>query len=203
MEYISELADCAKIERALILALALADILVKSGERVGIPTLAAPQASRNIIEKLALALSRATEETGSLLSGSITPPGPRDSIVLFSDFLSPINELHQTISRLSERGARGLLVMVLDPVEELFPFSGQSILYEEETGLSLRIGDASSWRDEYLNQLTSFRNALQQIARDHGWLLVPHHTDRPASEVMLKLLTLLGDDSHDHSWRAG
>ena len=42
-----------KLDRALVIAFALAEVLVEGGERVGIPGLMRPSASRNIIEKMA------------------------------------------------------------------------------------------------------------------------------------------------------
>src|SRR2546430_8242486 len=56
MAFASHLARDSKLERALIVAFALAELLVEGGERVGIPGLMAPSASRNIIDKIAQAI---------------------------------------------------------------------------------------------------------------------------------------------------
>src|SRR5471032_3474535 len=53
MEFASPLVWETKRDRALVLAFALGEVLVEGGERVGIPGLMRPSASRNIIEKLA------------------------------------------------------------------------------------------------------------------------------------------------------
>src|SRR5471032_1045938 len=53
MVFASALVWETKLDRALVIALALAEVLVEGGERVGIPGLMRPSASRNIIEKLA------------------------------------------------------------------------------------------------------------------------------------------------------
>src|SRR5436189_2864702 len=47
MAFASHLARDSKLERSLIVAFALAEILVEGGERVGIPGLMSPTASRN------------------------------------------------------------------------------------------------------------------------------------------------------------
>src|SRR5690606_16309845 len=53
MDFVSSLSRDSKLERALVLAFALADVLVQGGERVGIPGLTRPSANRNIIEGMA------------------------------------------------------------------------------------------------------------------------------------------------------
>src|SRR6186997_942358 len=50
MAFASPLVSETKFDRALIIAFALAEILVEGGERVGIPGLLRPSASRNVVE---------------------------------------------------------------------------------------------------------------------------------------------------------
>src|SRR5579862_133794 len=56
MAFASKDARDSKLERALIVAFALAELLVDGGERVGIPGLVSPTASRSIIDKMAQAM---------------------------------------------------------------------------------------------------------------------------------------------------
>src|ERR1700744_5518302 len=51
MVFVSELAQETKLYRALVVAFALAEVLIDGGERVGIPGLMRPSASRNAVEK--------------------------------------------------------------------------------------------------------------------------------------------------------
>src|SRR5215213_10536860 len=53
MGFASDLAQAPKIERALVLGLALADAFMEGGERVGLLGLMPPRASRQIVEKVA------------------------------------------------------------------------------------------------------------------------------------------------------
>ena len=55
MGFASELAQTSKIERALVLGLALADTFVEGGERVGLLGLTHASATRGIVETLAQA----------------------------------------------------------------------------------------------------------------------------------------------------
>src|SRR5690606_17294874 len=56
MAFASKGAHESKLERALVVTFALAELLVAGGERVGIPGLMNPSASRNIIDRMAQAM---------------------------------------------------------------------------------------------------------------------------------------------------
>src|SRR5947208_9645677 len=56
MAFASREARDSKLERSLIVAFALAELLVAGGERVGIPGLMNPTASRSVIDKMAQAM---------------------------------------------------------------------------------------------------------------------------------------------------
>jgi uncharacterized protein (DUF58 family) len=191
MAYSSDLAQCPKIERALVLGLALADAFVEAGERVGLIGLLPPRASRRIVETFAEAI--AADRGG--LDDDLPPEAPltgQDEALLVSDFLTPIEALAPRIESLSSRGARGHLLMIADPVEETFPFAGQAVLEDVEGGGRLRVGDAAAWGASYRARLEAHRGALADLARRRGWTLTLHRTDRPASEAALRVLTLVG-----------
>src|SRR4029077_9163922 len=56
MAFASKDARDSKLERSLIVAFALAELLGAGGERVGIPGLMSPTASRSVIDKIAQAM---------------------------------------------------------------------------------------------------------------------------------------------------
>ena len=60
MAYVSSLARHSKLDRALVLGLAAADLLVRGGERVGLLDLTRPIASRAVVDRLAQALASAS-----------------------------------------------------------------------------------------------------------------------------------------------
>jgi uncharacterized protein (DUF58 family) len=190
MGYVSDLAQAPKSERALVLGLALSDALVDAGERIGLLGLMPPRATHQIAEKIAEAL---VADRWSL-DEDLPPRAPvatLDEAILISDFLSPTREIAAVVEGISGRGARGHLVMIVDPVEETFPFQGQAILHDLEAGLRLRIGDAGSWGSAYRERIARHRAEIQDIVRRRGWTLTIHRTDRPASEAALRLMTLV------------
>src|SRR3954453_10061740 len=62
MLFSSPLAQEPKLDRALVITFALAEILVRAGERVGMPNLLRPTGSRNVLDKIANAIIHDTEE---------------------------------------------------------------------------------------------------------------------------------------------
>ncbi|NNM71010.1 DUF58 domain-containing protein [Enterovirga aerilata] len=190
MAFRSDLAETPKIERAFVLGLALADTLVEAGERVGLLGLKQPTASRRVAEGFAQTFAARERDLDDDLPPA-TPIGRLDEAVIVSDFLSPLPELRRRVEAISSRGARGHLVMIVDPVEETFPFGGQAVLEEPEAGLRLRIGDAASWGASYRRRMAAHRGAIAELARARGWSVTIHHTDKPATQPALRVLTLV------------
>src|SRR5579862_2866051 len=89
MAFASQLALASKIERAVVLGLAAADLLVRGGERVGLIGLTRPLATRGVIERFAEAIAQDERLTGP---GAPLPPhvpvSARSKVLLISDFLS-------------------------------------------------------------------------------------------------------------------
>ena len=198
MRYASELAREPKIDRALVLGLACADLLVRGGERVGFSGLTRPLATRGIVERLAEALL--SEETRSPAQAAAELPpaavlGARAQAVVISDFLSPPDEIAGVIEAMSGRGALGHMVMIADPVEETFPFAGHTEFLDVDSSARLRVGDAATFRADYISRLARHRDALRALCRKHGWSFAIHRTDRPAAEALLALRVRLENAS--------
>ncbi|KAB1074846.1 DUF58 domain-containing protein [Methylobacterium planeticum] len=190
MGFASDLAQAPKVERALVLGLALADTLVEGGERTGLLGLTRPTASRRIVETMAQALIG--DAAG--LESDLPPraaPGRFDEAILISDFLTPLAAVEGAVRNLAGQGTRGHLAVIVDPVEETFPFAGQAVLHDLESRLSLDVGDAAAWGEAYRTRIAAHRAGLAEITRGRGWTLTVHRTDRPASEAALRLLTLV------------
>src|SRR6201994_4121441 len=81
MAFASGLGAESKLDRALVVAFALAEILVQGGERVGVPGLLRPTASRNVIEKMAEAFLHDTQERAGP-PPSFPPPPPARAVVV-------------------------------------------------------------------------------------------------------------------------
>jgi uncharacterized protein (DUF58 family) len=179
-----------KLDRTLVVAFALAEILVEGGERIGIPGLLRPTASRNVIDRMAQAILHDTAERLSLPPNFA--PSPQSEIVLLSDFWNPIEEIRATIARLSSSGAHGHLIQVVDPAEETFPYSGRIEFLEPEGAGAITAGRAETWRADYERRLDRHRAEIRAETDHAGWSFIIHRSDRPASELVLALHARMG-----------
>lgn len=193
MAFASALVADSKLERALVFAFALAEVLVQGGERVGVPGLLRPTASRNVIEKMAEAFLHDQTERTSLPPSFA--PSPLSEIVLLSDFWSPIGEVRNLIANLSATGAHGHVVQIVDPAEESFPYSGRVEFIEPEGYGSITAGRAETWRNDYQGLIARHRAAIRAETDRRGWSLAIHRTDRPASELLLVLHSRMGTNA--------
>jgi len=188
MVFQSRLSKVSKRDRAIVLMLALADMLADTGERIGLPGVTRAFSDRKAAERLADALAHlsrpvAFPETSGIQRFS--------DVVLIADFLDPIDEIKSWIARVAGTGARGHLVQVLDPIEETFPFDGRIEFHDPERGTRLTTGRAESWRDAYHTRLEAHRAEIRDMARRAGWTYVLHHTDRSPAEPLLVLHSAL------------
>jgi uncharacterized protein (DUF58 family) len=193
MAFASGLGTGSKLDRTLVVAFALAEIMVQGGERVGVPGLLRPTASRNVIEKMAEAILHDTQERVSLPPSFA--PSPLAEIVVLSDLWSPISEVRTTISQLSATGAHGHVVQIVDPAEETFPYSGRIEFIEPEGAGAVTAGRAETWRSDYQGLIANHRAEVRAETDLRAWSFAIHRTDRPASELLLVLHSRMGSNS--------
>lgn len=185
MAFMSRLARDSKLDRALVILLALAEVLVQGGERVGIPGLMTPTASRQVIDKIGQAIMHDASARASLPPSFA--PSPLSEFVLLSDFWSPIDDVRSAIARLSAAGAQGHVVQVVDPAEETFPYSGRIEFVEPEGAGAITAGRAETWRRDYSARVELHRSEIRAQTDRCGLSFIVHRTDRPASELLLQL----------------
>jgi uncharacterized protein (DUF58 family) len=190
MYFASPLARDSKLYRTLVITLALAEILVEGGERVGIPSVMRPTASRNVIERIAQAIVVDRDERTSLPPNFA--PSPLAEVVLLSDLWSDIADVRRTIAQLSSSGTQGHIVQIVDPEEETFPYWGRIEFIEPEDGRRITAGRAENWRADYVAQIAQHRAAIRSEADRLGWSFSIHRTDRPAAELLLALQARIG-----------
>ena len=189
MAYVSTLAMQPKVDRALVLGLAIADLLVRGGERVGMPGLTRALATRGIVERFAQVLIEDERRKGD--NPAELPPAealaPRTQAVLIGDFLSTPDDIRTTIHAMASRGALGHVVMIADPVEESFPFTGHTEFLDVDSSATLRVGEAQSFRADYIARLAAHRDAVREACLSRGWSFTVHRTDKPAAQALLAL----------------
>lgn len=194
MAFQSSLAKAPKLDRAVMLGLAMADLLVRGGERIGLMGLTPPYAQRGVVDRFCEALS-----TGADAARDLPPPtalAPTTEAVVIGDFLDRPERVAETIARISSRGARGHLMMIADPAEDTFPFDGHVKLNDLEIGADMRIGDAGAFRQVYLARIAQHRDVIASACRARGWSFAVHVTDRSAAQALLALAARVASPSN-------
>lgn len=172
-----------KSDRARLLGLALAVLLVRGGERVGLAGAdVPPRGGRAQLLRLAAAMAEDGTDYGAPVTAGMVAHG---RAVFVSDFLGDPAALETALAQASDRGVTGALVQVLDPAEEEFPFDGRTIF--ESMGGSLRHETlrAGDLRTRYLDRLAERKARLDALARASGWHYLCHHTGQGAQAALL------------------
>lgn len=173
--------------RARLLALALAVLAIRAGERVGLSGPLAPaRPGRAQLMTLAALLSGA-EASGDYGHPEVTGVSARARAVFLSDFFGDIAAVEAAVAQLADRGVTGVLLQVLDPAEEDFPFDGRTIFESMSGSLRHETREARDLRGRYRARLAERRDRLETLARHAGWQVSQHHTGTPPQAALLWL----------------
>lgn len=181
----------SKLRRAQTLALALAVLAVRAGERTGLAALAEPpRGGRAQLIRMADALMEggAVPDYGAPRP-RVMPLGSR--AVFLSDFLGPPEPVAEALTAAADRGVAGVLVQVLDPEEEAFPYDGRTVFESMSGAVRFETLKAGRLRGDYLERLAARRAALRDLCARTGWRFQLHHTDAAPEAALLALYTAL------------
>lgn len=110
---------------------------------------------------------------------------PHARAVFVSDFMGDIDAVRTALTKAADRGVRGVLLHVLDPAEEAFPFRGRTVFESMGGTLEHETLKASDLKDRYLERLAARKTELQQLCSVAGWQYGLHHTDASAQSGLL------------------
>lgn len=190
MRFSSDKKTETKIERARLLALSLSILLVRGGERVGLTGTALPPRRGNA-QVLRLAEMFVIDDETDYAPPEHRAMLPHARAVFLSDFMGDMAEVRLALTKAADRGVRGVLMQVLDPSEEEFPFRGRTIFESMGGTLAHETLKANELRDRYIQRLAARRDELQQLCRVTGWRLGLHHTGDSAQSALLWLYRAL------------
>jgi uncharacterized protein (DUF58 family) len=190
MNYASQKNLDSKLERATLLTLATAALLVRGGEYISLlGTSLTPSTGR-------AALLRLTSELETSQSDSIPPESdiPRYADIFWvSDFLNPLSEIEARARGLAAAGVRGTLVQILDPAEANLPFQGHVRFEGLEGEAEHSVGKANSLVVPYARRLQARQAALTELAGRLGWTFLVHQTDHSAQSALLTIYQALAE----------
>ena len=181
-DWSSDDARPTKLYRARTIALALAILLTRGGERVGVLG-SPPRAGMRAPDRLAQ----------DMLAPSSAPPPMNGTAILFSDFYAPVDSWRTRLRAFASAGARGALVVIADPAEEDFPFRGRTLFQAPGHRSEVLIGRAEAAQTAYAERLNAQRRAMHRLGAEFGFPSLLHRTDRSAAPTLAMLIALLSE----------
>jgi uncharacterized protein (DUF58 family) len=176
----------SKADRAKLLGLALASLLVRGGERVALYGEHQPPASsRAALRRIGQSLIGLRAEEQVLPPDSIIARNAQ--FVWFSDFLSPLDQIETALRRLAHSAVTGQVVHIIDPAEEDFPYSGRMRFEDTKGALHETIGRAETVAEAYRARFKAHAETVGALARRMGWSYIAHRTDRPPQTALTAL----------------
>lgn len=190
MEWHSRAMTVAKRARAELLLLALASLLLRGGERVVLMRPGSrPLSGRTGLERLAADLMRPRADA----SGA--PPemalARHARMVLFGDFLAPLEDIHAGVARMAAVPVSGHLLQILDPAEMELPYQGRVKFRGLEREADELVPRVENIRDAYAARLKAQQDGLAGIAGAAGFSFGVHRTDHAPEAALLALYTAL------------
>jgi hypothetical protein len=144
-----------------------------------------------LAEALMRAAPRMNEEMAAPFPGDM-PMRRQDHVILIGDFIMPTADFATGLARLAQRGVRGTVVLVRDPVEETFPFGGEVEFEGLEESEIWRVGDALDVASRYRQRIADVNEELRRITLAQGFHFLRHVTARAPAEALLALAAMIG-----------
>lgn len=114
-------------------------------------------------------------------------------MILFDDFLGDPQPVLDYLQRAAGMGVRGALMQVLDPDEEVFPWTGAVLFRSASGALRHDTRDAAGLRTGYLARLAERRELLSRAALNASWHFGTHDTAAAPAQALLWLWSALED----------
>jgi len=179
-----------KRARADLLLMALASLMIRGGEHVAMLGTGAPPATgRRVLTRLWNDIEGGKLPETGLPGFEILPRHAR--LVMFSDFLSPLDDVQMAINAYAHHGVRGHIVQIVDPAEETFPYDGRVLFEGPEDEGSTVIGNVENIAGQYQNVFAAHIDGVQSIAHAAGWGFTRHRTDHAPEIALLALYQAL------------
>jgi len=191
MTFTGDKSRPTKAERAALLGLATAILLVRAGERIGlIEDSDPPKSGTNQVDRLfAQLMARQATTDHDAPAARVFPRGSR--AVFLSDFLADTAAVDTAITRAADRGVSGVVLQILDPLEEAFPFDGRTEFHSMSGAIRFETLRARGLKSAYLAQLATRKAHLQDICTRTGWRYLCHHSSESPQAPLMWLFTML------------
>lgn len=157
-----------KADRARIIMMAVASLLSREGERVGVLGSGQPAAfGKRALERLYTLL--ATPERNTL-----TAPKHSGTVIIASDFYDPVDVWQARLAPIAGKCRDGILLAIADPVEIDFPFKGRTRFTRTGTTFQRILGRAETLQTDYAEKFDQNRKNMTALAANLGWRFISH-----------------------------
>ncbi|MFV0444498.1 MAG: DUF58 domain-containing protein [Planctomycetaceae bacterium] len=134
------------------------------------------------LRRMLLALERPSEGTATELARPLDQVAERIAkrglVVLISDLLCPVDELHAKLASLRARGHEVVLFQTLDPAEVKLDFERPTLFHDLESGQEIYV-DPEATRRDYQQRLEDHQQRIQQACDGLGVDVRRTLTDQP------------------------
>ena len=183
-----------KQDRASVICMALASLLMRSGERCAVlGESARPRSGRLGLERIT---KRMADSTGPAenLDGKMPSHA---QLIIASDFLEDPDVWRTRLTRLAGRPVKGTLLRLIDPAEQVFPFKGrvEMLMPGQSKMAPFIVGRAERAKESYQRKFEAHGAAISDMARRLGWPVVTHHTDMPANVALTSLYMAISGEA--------
>lgn len=191
-------ASLSKLEYSVTLAAALAFLLIKQKDAVGLATFDTrikeyipPRSSATHLELLFARLENLSTggETNlaASLHGLAERTRKRGLVIIFSDLFDDPDQVLLALRHFRHRKHEVILFHVLDPMEESFQFSSPLRLVDMETKKEASL-DPRLVRAEYRRALADYRSRLRTTCAEHHIDYNPICTDQSLEHALFRYL---------------
>ena len=188
-----------KFDYTICLAAALGYLMIHQQDPVGLITFdekirsSLPARSKrtqlgNMLGVLAAAKPAGRTEVAKNIRQIATMIKHRSLIMLFSDLLTDVDPVIESLHQLRYAGHDVIVFHVLDEAEVTFPFKGMVDLQDPETGENLVI-DADGMRADYLDSVNELRTRYKTECLSMGADYVALDTSMPFDKALIEYLS--------------
>jgi len=190
--------ELTKFDYAVCLAASLCYLMIHQQDPVGLITFddqirdcLKPKSKRTQLGNVLSHLTRLQPKGATDVAKSLTQVAAmlrhRSLVMIFSDLLTDPEPVWQALRRLRHRGHDVILFHIFDEAEVAFPFQGVVEFEEPETESRIQV-DASSLRQDYLEEVARFRDSFRRECFHSNIDYVPLDTSMQFDKALLEYL---------------
>jgi uncharacterized protein (DUF58 family) len=190
--------ELTKFEYGICLAAALCYLMVQQQDPVGLITFdqsirdcIPPKSQRtqlgNVLSLLAKLEPTGTTDIRNSLVQLAAMLRHHSLVMIFSDLLEDTEQTIDGLRRLRHGGHDVILFHILDEAEVTFPFTDLMELEDPESKEKLQV-DGAAYQQEYIEEVTPYRDALQKECVQSGIDYIPLDTSMPFDKALMEYL---------------